>query len=232
MLITFAVAFAAAATNVQELKVSFRLQAARANRGFFASPTDRATLTNIAEELEATARGTESWVPTASPDLLGRWYLDFTDASDVLALPFLPPLALAEVGEIYQEISRGPTKEGFVATNAVEVLPRGVGFLSTVTSMRQSGLYSIEAACRTLSASKLSLACVGGSLQPLVSPVALPAIGGSLPAPMVSWIQRAFGDRVFLETTYLDEDLRIGRGPGKELYVLSKRSDSGETGQP
>jgi hypothetical protein len=24
-------------------------------------------------------------------------------------------------------------------------------------------------------------------------------------------------------TRYLDEDLRIGRGPGRELYVLSKR---------
>jgi len=41
--------------------------------------------------------------------------------------------------------------------------------------------------------------------------------------PIIEAVRGIIGERVFLETTYLDEDMRIARGPQKELYVLSKR---------
>ena len=56
---------------------------------------------------------------------------------------------------------------------------------------------------------------------------ALPALGASLPGamadPIIEGVQGIIGERVFLETTYLDADMRVARGPQRELYVLSKR---------
>ena len=40
---------------------------------------------------------------------------------------------------------------------------------------------------------------------------------------VIEALEGLLGERVFLETTYLDADLRVARGPGRELYVLSKR---------
>ena len=48
-----------------------------------------------------------------------------------------------------------------------------------------------------------------------------------LPDALIEQVQGLFAERVYLETTYLDEDMRIGRGPGRELYVLSKRPGAG-----
>ena len=85
-------------------KAQFRLLAARCNRGFQASPATTGALRTMAENLEATAASdadAESFIPTSSPLLLGRWFLDFTDASDVLSLALLPA---AEIGDIFQEV--------------------------------------------------------------------------------------------------------------------------------
>jgi len=205
-----------------EVKADFRLLAARTNRGFYASLEAREKLRTMAVALEQTAASSPQWAPTASRMLLGRWYLDFTDAIDVLSLALSP--VPFEIGDVYQEIAAGRDEGCFTVQNAVELLPKGAGVLSALTGVdAPKGLYSIEAACQTLDATKVSLAFIGGRLQPLVSPLALPPLEGKLPEPAIQQIQNLFGDRVYLETTYLDEDLRIGRGPGNELYVLSKR---------
>ena len=61
----------------------------------------------------------------------------------------------------------------------------------------------------------------------LWKPPLLPALGAVLPDALIEQVQGLFAERVYLETTYLDEDMRIGRGPGRELYVLSKRPGAG-----
>ena len=213
--------------DVGHLKKDFRLAAARANRGFTAGGLTRAELIGMAEALEAAATASsEEFSPTTSPMLLGRWYLDFTDAADVLSLSLLP--FPAEIGDVYQEVRpRGEDLDRFVVDNAVELLPIGSGAIGALTGMTAKGLYSVEGACKTLSPTKVSLAFVGGKVQPIALPFALPAVGGALPDLLVERLQELLGERVYLETTYLDEDLRIGRGPGKELYVLSKRGPLG-----
>lgn len=47
-------------------------------------------------------------------------------------------------------------------------------------------------------------------------------VSGSLPEAIVGGLQQLTAERVYLETSYLDDDLRIARGPSRELYVLSK----------
>ena len=208
-------------TSVPSIKAELRLAAARAQRGFSASPSERATLQQLAANLEASAALDPSFSPTDSPLLPGKWVLDFTDAADVLSLP-LAPLPF-DIGDVYQEIETAADGSSFAVSNAVEVLPPGSGLLSAIANTRPAGLYAVEAVCRPLDAKRVSLLFVGASLQPVSEPFALPALRAALPSPVQSWLQGLVGERVFLETSFLDEDLRIGRGPGRELYVLSKR---------
>ena len=116
----------------------------------------------------------------------------------------------------------------FVAQNVVELLPLGDGPLSALSDVRPSATtYTIEAACKALDARRVSLVFVGGRLQPPANllPLALPAVGATLPRAAIQGLQRLIGNAIYLETSYLDEDFRIARGPGRELYVLSKRDD-------
>ena len=202
------------------LKADFRLLAARSERGFAASPDTRKRLQDMASELEASAAASsvnEPFAPTASPRLLGKWYLDFCDAADVLSLSLLPLPLGSRLGPIYQEVAAGSAPDKFVVQNGVEFMAPGMlsGFLPAAPPL----VYEVEARCQTLDATRVSLLFVGGRVRPPL----LPAVGGALPDPIVSQLQGLLGERVYLETTYLDADMRVGRGPGRELYVLSKR---------
>jgi hypothetical protein len=110
--------------SLDVLKASFRLTAARAERGFAASPTTRTRLQALAAELEADASVTDtSFAPTASDSILGKWTLDFCDAADVLSLALLPLPAGGRLGPIYQQIERGATPDALVAQNGVVFVP-------------------------------------------------------------------------------------------------------------
>ena len=206
------------ALNQQQLKYDFRLAAARADRGFRALRGSRSQIARWASELESIQSSDPTFCPTSSPQLLGRWYLDYCDAADVLSLQLLPGL---NVGEIWQEIRIGDASGSFDATNTVAFQPPGP--LASFSDALPSLEYSVEAACNAISDTKLTLVFVGGSSRLAGTPVELPAISGRLPASVVQGLQSLIGERVYLETTYLDDDFRIARGPGQELYVLSKR---------
>ena len=81
----------AAAAELPALKASFRLKAAQCDRGFSASGTRIEQLQDMAKELEAAAREDPRWADgsavTASPLLLGKWYLDFCDAGEATPNP-------------------------------------------------------------------------------------------------------------------------------------------------
>lgn len=207
----------AALTTTAVLKDDFRLLAARNDRGFSASASTIARLQAMATELEA-ATDSEGFAPTASETLLGKWDLDFCDAGDVLSLGLLPLPLGSRIGNIYQEIASGSASNEFVVQNGVEITPPGL--ISAAFADAPPLVYEVEARCKTLDATRVSLAFVGGRVRPPLLPS---AVGGVLPDALITQVQQAFGERVFLQTTYLDEDFRVARGPGKELYVLSKR---------
>jgi len=220
-------AAAAASSRASVLKHELRLTAARANRGFTPGVGVAARLAAVVDELETLNECDE---PTGSPDLLGRWYLDYTDAVDVLSLALQP---FAEVGDIVQEVEAGAEAGQFSAQNECTLLPRGAAILPAGLGPKLASTYSVEAACRVLSPTKLSLAFVGFNAGPLAGlkgqlPLALPRLGARLPAAAVDALEKGFAERVYLETTYLDPGLRIARGPSRELYVLSKRAAPGE----
>jgi len=208
---------------VEGLKAALRLGAARANRGLTASSSELLRLAEIAEQLEGTNQELE---PTASPLLFGDWQLDFTDAGDVLSLGVLP----VEIGAIYQNIAAGPTSQELRAQNIVEFLPRGSALLTSL-GLRTLSRYAVSAECRVLGPTRVSLLFTGVGIEPFVSVLgqswASPKLAAGLPAPTVTALEGLLNERVYLETTFLDADLRIARGPGRELYVLSRPSGTG-----
>eukprot|EP00316_Scyphosphaera_apsteinii_P012580 CAMPEP_0119324618 /NCGR_PEP_ID=MMETSP1333-20130426/63746_1 /TAXON_ID=418940 /ORGANISM="Scyphosphaera apsteinii, Strain RCC1455" /LENGTH=218 /DNA_ID=CAMNT_0007332373 /DNA_START=110 /DNA_END=766 /DNA_ORIENTATION=+ len=210
-----------ASLSLKAVTADLRDLARKSDRGFRASQDQLVQLRALTKQVEA--YNTEE-APVDSSQLLGRWSLTFTDAADVLSLKILP----AEVGEIAQtlEVARTPEAE-LVAFNSVELQPLGSAYLSAF-GLRTASSYTIRGKCKKLSASRVSLVFDGGTLQPEFQLLKqgfepkLPAIGGELPLPVVQALQGVIGDRVFLDTTFLDEDLRVARGPGQEIWVLSR----------
>lgn len=210
------------------VKAELRLLAARGDRGLRASVEEILTLRSLTNELESTYSSFSDESPTASPQLLGDWRLDFTDAADVLSLGLLPG-ALFELGEICQNIRPGDSEGKFEVANVIELRPRGSALLRGA-GLQTAGTYAVRALCQRLDSKKISLVFVGGELRPFTSllgmELALPPLAVALPGLVVEALQSLTAERVFLETTFLDADLRIARGPQRELYVLSKRDAS------
>ena len=98
----------AAAAGLPALKATFRLESAQCDRGLSASGASIERLQGLALELEAAAREDPRWTGgsavTASPLLLGKWYLDFCDAGDVRSLSLAPLPGGGRIGSIYQEV--------------------------------------------------------------------------------------------------------------------------------
>ena len=216
-----------------ELKASLLARAADADRGFKTTDAERDVLRTLAAQLEASFDGAAE-APTSSPQLLGAWSLVFTDASDVLALGALP----ATLGDITQTVARAEDGDGgadFVADNAVELEPPSAplfGAIGALAGLRPATQYSVRARCRVLDEKRLSLLFVGGSVRSELALLRLgrtaappPLAGTFLPPPLAARVEELLDGRVFLETTYLDDTLRVARGPGRELWVLCKKDE-------
>ena len=148
--------------------------------------------------------------------------MDFCDAGDVLSLSLLPLPLGGRIGPIYQDVAAAEEPGKFTVQNGVTFVPPGA--LSAIVDVSGlSTVYEVEARCAVLDDTRVSLAFIGARTR--VS--GLPALGGALPPSVadqiIEGVQGIIGERVFLETTYLDETMRIARGPQRELYVLSKR---------
>jgi len=152
--------------NVAEaLKAEFRLRAARGNRGLSLRPDEVKGLQDLAERLESI---NPTPAPTASPLLLGEWTLDFTDAADVLSLGILPG-SFAEIGRIVQAVAVGGEDgdtASFRVDNMIQILPRGSAILGGAFAAAATSRYSVQAICRVLTAARVSLTFIGGSLTP------------------------------------------------------------------
>lgn len=182
------------------------------NRGISSSPSDRAAI-------QAAAATLEGRNPTPNPlqatdRLNGDWRLLYTTSRELLNIDRLP---LASLGPIYQcirlaenriyniaEVNGPPLLSGLVAVaatlEAVSTQRVNVGFERGVIGLRQALGYE--------------------------SPVQF--VGAMQTTPNFSLFQgidfRINRDRQagWLEVTYLDDDLRIGRGNQGSLFVLQK----------
>ena len=128
-----------------------------------------------------------------------------------------------EIGSIRQDIEQQAGSGGLQAQNIIEVLPplSSPAAAAGLPLPRVASEYSIGAECERLGPTRVGLVFARASLRPYGLPDGVRLEAG-LPQVAVEALQRLTKDVVYLETTYLDEDLRIARGPNREIYALSR----------
>ena len=181
------------------------------NRGLLANEIDNARVLSAIQQLEDT---NPTQKPLEAKDLLnGDWRLLYTTSKGILGLDRFP---LFKMGQIYQCIRVSEAK----VYNIAEII--GLPMLE--------GLVSVAASFDPVSDRRVNVvferSIVG--LQRFLSyrtPAKLiqQIESGKKFLPMDFKIDR--GDQKgWLETTYLDEDMRIGRGNEGNVFVLTKES--------
>ena len=181
------------------------------NRGLLANEIDNARVLSAIQQLEDT---NPTLKPLEAKDLLnGDWRLLYTTSKGILGLDRFP---LFKLGQIYQCIRVSEAK----VYNIAEII--GLPMLE--------GLVSVAASFDPVSDRRVNVvferSIVG--LQRFLS--------YRTPAKLIQQIESgkkflpidfkidAGDQKGWLETTYLDEDMRIGRGNEGNVFVLTKES--------
>lgn len=179
------------------------------NRGLLATPGDKAAILSALTQLEEFNPNPR---PLEVPELLeGNWRLLYTSSDELLGIGRFP---LLQLGQIYQCIRVGDRKIYNIAE--VQSLP----FLE--------GLVSVAAEFEPVSEKRVNVKFnrfIIGSQR---------FIGYQSPDRLIGDIERgkkfialdfslqARDQKGWLDITYLDEDLRIGRGNIGSVFVLTK----------
>jgi hypothetical protein len=182
------------------------------NRGILATPSDRQAILAAITELEL--RNPHPRPLTTALDLLaGNWRLLYTSSQSLLGIDRLP---LVQLGTIYQCIR--PTAGTIYNIAEVNSLIPGL-----------NGLVSIVASLTIVNESRVNVqfnrSVIG--LQRLIDysdPDRLIAAieNGQKFTAIDLPINRQGKEPAWLEVTYLDENLRIGRGNEGNVFVLTK----------
>lgn len=205
-------------TRLEVAKAELLQTIANTDRGRQVSPQQR-------EQIEAQVQTLESLNPTPAPtaaaaDLTGNWRTLYTTSQDLLKLSRTLPGIVT--GEIYQYIDAAEAR----VINVAEL--QGWDWLS---DWIPGGIVSVVASFAVVSERRVEVTfnrfVIG--VQPLMNyqidsfltllhrkPDQIPALKIDLPARE---------QRGWLDITYLDPDLRIGRGNEGSLFVLDKVSE-------
>ncbi|MEL7223908.1 MAG: PAP/fibrillin family protein [Cyanobacteria bacterium J06576_12] len=221
-------------------KTDLRNAIASKNRGITATPTDRQVIASVIARVEDKNPTPE---PLSAPELLaGDWRLLYTTSKELLNIDKFP---LATLGNIYQCVR--PEKGRIYNIAELKSLPLCESLVSVVASFTPAdsdypvaasgnssdAASSAETATATLSKKRVNVAfnrAVIGLQRALryQSPSQyIDQLEANEKLSLLRGIDFAINaDRQqgWLEITYLDKDLRIGRGNQGSLFVLTKDS--------
>ncbi|NEQ30952.1 MAG: fibrillin [Leptolyngbya sp. SIO4C5] len=193
-------------------KAELKQAIANKNRGLAASPTEKTAILAAIARLEDRNPTPQ---PLEAPELLeGDWRLRYTSSQDLLGIDRLPLLTL---GQIYQCIRTAESK----VYNIAEVT--GLPLLE--------GLVSVAAQFEATSPQRVNVKFERGvlALQRLIDYRAPSQLIHKLQnTPKLSLLQAIDFDinsdrqQGWLEVTYLDQDMRLGRGNEGSVFVLTK----------
>ncbi|MBD2655181.1 PAP/fibrillin family protein [Synechocystis sp. FACHB-383] len=190
----------------------------KAKRG--APLTNRTLPANTSNQIEALVTAIEALNPNLSPLLYspqlldGNWLLNYSTAREIRSLDKLP-LGL-KVGRIYQIINV-PNQSFLNQAFVYHPLGLAKGYVKVTAKFEIA-----KPAGEVLPDKRINVEFLERiiSVQKLMG-VATPQLDPAKVVPARS----PEGRIPFLEITYLDEDLRIGRGGEGSLFVLSKVSE-------
>lgn len=202
-------------------KNDLRNAIASTNRGISATDSDRQAIASAIARVEDRNPTPE---PLAAPELLaGDWRLLYTSSKDLLNIDRVP---LAQLGEIYQCVR--PARSRLYNIAEVNSLPYCESLVSVVASFEPA---TMPEASDTPSTRRVNVKFNRGviGLQRL--------LGYQSPAQYIDQLEatdkmnllqgidfaiNSERQQGWLEITYLDKDLRIGRGNQGSLFVLTK----------
>lgn len=208
-------------------KNDLRSAIASTNRGISATASDRQSIASViarVEDLNPTPN------PLSRADLLaGDWRLLYTTSAELLGIDKVP---LAQLGNIYQCVR--PERNRIYNIAEVTSLPYCEALVSVVASFEPATTDSIQALADSTDDS-LSQRRVDVSFNRAVFGLQR-LLGYQSPAQYIESIESTekfnllqgidfpidARQRGWLEITYLDEDLRIGRGNQGSVFVLTK----------
>lgn len=204
-------------------KTDLRQAIASTNRGIAASASDKQAIASIIAQVEDRNPTPD---PLSATNLLeGDWRLLYTTSQELLGIDRFP---LAQLGDIYQCVRTAQSRIYNIAE--VKGLPYLESLVSVVANFAPAADADDEVSARQLKRRvnvKFNRAVLG--LQR--------SLGYQSPAQYIqqleatekmSWLKgidfaiNAERQQGWLEITYLDEDLRIGRGNRGSLFVLTK----------
>lgn len=191
------------AVSSEELKRELFLLCGAVDRGFSASTQQRKQVLDTVAALEASATCEE---PLEDERLLGDWTLVYTNALDIVSLALLRPVAA--VAGVYQNV-RARDGGKFDVINVVELEPAVAPVANLFWGRTCSRLEVAAVGTRRADEPrKIDITFERGRIrQETFGGYEIPAS-----APSLSW---PFGASPvgFIETTYLDDELRIARSP-------------------
>ncbi|NEO78150.1 PAP/fibrillin family protein [Moorena sp. SIO4G3] len=180
------------------------------NRGLLASKTDKTAILAAVTQLEGrnpTPR------PLEAPDLLdGNWRLLYTTSQELLNLDGFP---LVQLGQIYQCVRTSDTK----IYNIAEL--SGIPYLEGVVSVCAS--FEPVSQCRVNVRFERSIIGLQSLLSYSSANDFIEQIEAGKKFPAIDFPINRDNQQGWLEITYLDNDLRIGRGNQGSLFVLTKK---------
>lgn len=205
-------------------KTDLKNAVAATRRGLLATEDDRRTIASMVAEVEARN-------PTPNPllatDLLaGDWRLLYTTSQELLGIDRVP---FAQLGDIYQCVR--PELMRLYNIAEITSLPYCEGLVSVVASFAPAVSSDLDADAATPSNRRVDVKFNRGiiGLQRLLgyeSPAQyIEALESSDKLSLLKGIDFAINStrqQGWLEITYLDENLRIGRGNQGSLFVLTK----------
>ncbi|NEO70649.1 PAP/fibrillin family protein [Moorena sp. SIO3H5] len=180
------------------------------NRGLLASKTDKTAILAAVTQLEGrnpTPR------PLEAPDLLdGNWRLLYTTSQELLNIDGFP---LLQLGQIYQCVRTSDTK----IYNIAEL--SGIPYLEGVVSVCAS--FEPVSQCRVNVRFERSIIGLQRLLSYSSANDFIDQIEAGKKFPAIDVPINSDNQQGWLEITYLDNDLRIGRGNQGSLFVLTKK---------
>lgn len=205
--------------STEELKRELYMLSGACDRGFRASPEQRTGILDVVAQLEQSA---ECLSPCDDPRLLGDWALVYTNGLDVISLALLGPVA--SVSGVFQNVFEGDGGN-LQVVNVVEFEPPWAPIANSFFERSVARLQVFSMGVRS-SPNRLDIQFERAKLRKDT------IAGFEVPAPFPALEVPLKTDVGYIDTTFLDDELRIARAPAGSLnyegviFVLRRVLDS------